>query len=302
MATATAQPAKSTGTKIKTYVILDELKPTAPIHYGITPKTKMRIEKLPSASAFLQSTFTDADGQNKTARLKLNANSIWQDEQVKAGIPANEKFTKAERRAVKFVNGMLITNKAIVQTYLESIPQFSDFVGDAPNGERKLYKRYDRDVDIKTENEAFKARLKAANVIMDLGLVDAQQMLVAIYGTSYQVPDNLEEAQNVLIDYIDDTEGGHEKVTKLSKGLNADQEIRVVINTLERAKVLSFTEIPDQIARKRDGKWMEIKESTGSLAMEERVSLFVTFLASAEGKTLLSDLKKDAAEFNKDKN
>jgi len=111
---------------VKTYVLLEHTKPTIEAYQRVNQHQRVRLDKRPYDHAYLKQTFTTKDGKSRTARLKLNCNTIWQDEQIKpeVGIPANEPFTQEERDAVKFVNEVLTTNHPMVQEYLESIPQY----------------------------------------------------------------------------------------------------------------------------------------------------------------------------------
>lgn len=111
---------------IKTYVLLEHMDAIAPIYQTVKGGTekgqRIRITKIPRHRPPLQVTFTDETGKNVTIRYKANANTIFQDEQIKLGILANEKFSTTEYRDPEFKQGILVAMKPMLQTFLEANP------------------------------------------------------------------------------------------------------------------------------------------------------------------------------------
>ncbi len=199
----------------KTYTLLATNDPTAPIFIQVSATERVRVSKRKSEKPYLQHTFATEDGVTRTARLKLGARSIWLDEQAKEGIDANAKFTQAERDAVHFKQGTLNTSFAIVQTYLEAIPQFNEFKGQAIEDVKPLYKLYSRSDEVKSHNEEIRRRTKAVSKVLGMKLNEAQDMLIGIYGSFYQPSKDLDECQNQIINEMDANPEVIEKVLRV---------------------------------------------------------------------------------------
>lgn len=295
--TATAARPQQAGAKsapvMKTYMLLAHTKPTAPIVYQVSPTEAVKLDKLKMHRAYLTSTFMDATGENRTIRLKLNSKSIFLDEQIKAGIPANAKFTQAERNAVTFHYEMLNTNNPVVQAYLEASPQMDGFAGEAPNGEQPLYKLYNRGEEIKTANNEFKLRLKAANKIAGIKtLEEAKELLYKLNGSFYEAPNDLEEAQNELIAYLDNEDNPNSVREILASGSSVDEEARITIAKAIEAKIISFDAIPNFICQWKQNQWYPVKEvNSTEYTPEQRLDYFVEFLTSETGRLLYDDIK-----------
>lgn len=286
--------------KFKTYVLEEHLAPTAPIYIRINKGQRQRIDKIPVYRPYLTYTFSDENMEQKTIRLKLNSNSIDLHEQIAKNIPANAKFTMAERDAAKFKNGVLMTNIKIVQDYLEATPEFNGFKGSHPTIKRPSYRLYDKGLEIVSTNKSFKANLEAANKIAGLTLKQAQDLLYKIYGTHYEVPkidgkegydeeQALAAAQNLLVDYMDT---GDEAVAEINgEKFDYENEIRVLIGRLIGDKKLTFIDVEGKVAKKKGNDWIPVMDSPTSLSADERIDQFVNFLSSKSGSNLLADLK-----------
>ena len=283
----------------KTYVLLEHMKPAAPIYYRVSRDKRMKIENIPQYSPYLRQTIYDADGKAKTVRFKLSSNTIDQSEQIKNDIPANSRFTTAERDAVKFRNGMKMTLKENVQKYLESIPEFEGYTGQREPGQVAVYKILDKQAEIVSDNKNFKRNLKAANLIDGLELEKANEMLLRIYGTHHQLPKTIEEAQNQLVDYMDT---GDEAVSMILKDtITFDEEVTVTLGKLIDANLLSFNQEPDAVSIFRNGVWVSVKQiSSTAFNLEERRRMFMDFLGTTPGVQLLTDLEEMAEKIVKE--
>jgi hypothetical protein len=286
--------------RLKTYVLLPHTQPSAPIYIQSGNKSKVRINQLPNWQTLLKYTFTDLKGKNKTIRLKLNTNSIWQEEQVKDGVPANAKFTDAERRATEFINGTLTTNNPTVQSFLENCPHYDGFKGKSFSVKKKYFTLYDKEAEIENDNKLFKLRLKAANKIEALNLEEAQNLLITLHGSFFKVPNKLSLCQNLLVSYMDSSDKAVEDILRESNTI--DDEITVLIGRLLEADHLSFTAVENQVAKKKAGKFVGIKAlSSKEYSLEQRKEMFKDFLLTDSGKPLLEDLRKDLKSFDKKK-
>lgn len=302
---------KAAAGEFKTYQLLDQLAPTAPIFIQVAKDQKIRLNQRKSWRPYMVATIVDAEGNTKMIRFKIGVDSIYLTDQIKAGVDANAKFTEAERQACHFVNGQLTTNLKILQEFLEASPQFNEYSGSAnPEDIKPAYKILDVEVVKKQKNSTFRDNLRAANSIEAMSIEDAKSLLVAINGPLVPTPDDLIEAQNELVDLMDTSEEAFKKILKFAdakaqgkKGYkpvdtsgNVDHEINVLINLLLQNEVLSFDAVPDQIAFKRDGKWEGVKELDASYKPEDRARYLVEFLSSEAGEPLLNTMKMKAVE------
>ena len=278
---------------LRTYVLEEHMQPTAPIYIHVAKGKRMRIDKIPLWEPYLQYTFVDENEKARTTRLKLNSDSIYQDEQIKAGILANERYTTAERNCRKFRNGVLLTDHPTVQKFLEEgCPHYVGFKGKSQEVKQATFRRYDKSMEIKSTNKAFKDSLAAANKISELDLKGAQDLLLKIYGFHYVVPDDLEEAQNALVEYMNGSDEAVEEILK--EEITIDQEITILIGKLMNAKKVSFDAIEGQVAKWKNDKWIPLKSIGLDYSVEEKERIFSEFLSTPSGLTILADLKNEA--------
>lgn len=308
---------------LKTYVLLDHLRPRANYYVQINKEQKVRLDTIPQWQPYLQVTFLDENetvldydpshegtylkpipnpkkGQNRTIRLKLNSNTPYQDEQIeKEKIPANEKFEPEEYSAPTFRHNTLSTTNPVVQRYLEVYPAFEGFKGVCANVKQACYKLYDPLVEIESENKNFLDRLAAANKIAALDLKDAQDLLLRIYGTFYKVPDTKSAAQNALVNYMDSSDDALSDILKTDT--NLDDEVTILLGRLVSQGKLSFDAVEGQVCKKKGNDWIELKAIGNDYTPLERQRYFSEFLTSQAGKLLLDDLRKEAEEKTKTK-
>lgn len=270
------------------------------------------MEKRPYDMAYLQISFTDPEYKQQTIRFKLNANSIYLEDQVKAGIPATIQegnriipypFTPAEYAAMAFTNGTLRTTVKIAQDYLMATPQNGIFKGQCHYIKQPLFDLYDKDLENKIQNDDFRLRLKAANKINDINdLKTAQDLMYRLNGSYFKAPGHdavteeeianaIEECRRGLINYMDDAES--DGLYKLLEDVTtADEQIVILVGKAVAKGILAFDHTPNQVSTKVNGEWKAIKMISSSLAPTERQRLFAEFLASPEGRVLLDDVTK----------
>lgn len=308
---------------LKTYVLLDHTRPTANVFIQPNKDQRIRLNDRILDHAFLRITFSDRDGRNKTIRLKLGCEEIDQNKQIKDYlIPANIPFTPQEKDAVAFRYGSLSTTEQVVQNYLETSPQFEDFwvkksknekgewVIDPKNGKagvchevfRPLYKLYDENVEIVSDNKLFKKRLKAANIIAAFSLEEANDMLLNIFGRYHKLPTTIEKAQNQLVDFLDNAnEEGMEFIIRASKETTADEDVKILVGKLVQLGHIDFDTVINQVVKKVGDKNMKLMEVSSTYEPDIRVQMFSEFLLTEDGKALREDLKKDLEKLTKKK-
>lgn len=279
---------------IKTYVLVERLAPSAPIYQRINAEQRVRIDKLPKYEPFLKVTYRNKDGINETIRYKHQAQSIYLKDQIeKEKIEANEPFTQSERNERLFRNGVKVTDNVLMQQYLDAYPgneKFKGYCADVPLPE---FRELDRAAEIKTTNEEFKKRVKAASLISDLDLKGMQDMLIRLNGGFFLPPDDEGEALSMLVSFLDNAEEeGLDAILKDNKSLTVDDEMTVFLGNLLKEKVISFEAEKNQVSKMINGKWVAIKEIPDELDAEERKRLFAEFLISDNGKLTKDDLQK----------
>lgn len=289
---------------IKTYVLLESMDSQAPIYQTTADGKRMQIKKIPYWRPFLRVTFQGADGRSKTIRYKSSAtdaegNSVLdQREQIdKLKIEANEPFTTTERKDLEFRNGILVTNKLISQEYLEIYPGVEGFTGYCDDVTQPVYKLLDDVLDAKIKNTDMRKRITAANKVINLNLEEAQAMLIRLNGSFFETPKNIEDCQNLLMEFVDDaSEPGLEAVLQKDSEINIDDKTTILIGKLLNQETLSFDAVEGKISKKdKDDKWVTIRKMSAEYTVEERKRLFSDFLNSPAGKLLKDDLEKDLA-------
>jgi len=302
---------------IKTYVLLPHTESSAPIYRRINQDQRIRLSKRVVEQPFLRITFNDQREEivdlspdsatygkkipnpkfdkNVTIRLKLTSNTIFQDQQIKDGILANEPFTPAERACVQFHNGVLMTSNPIVQWYLESSPQFNGFKGLCDSVRQPLYEVFDPVAEVSETNKDIRRRTAAVVKVMGLELKEAQDLIIRLNGSYVKTSDDLLEVQNSLVDFIDNA-GDLELAELMKDSINVDQEVTIIIGRAIKEGLLSFDQEPNQVSKKKGDGWVNVKMVSSDVDKIERERLFSVFLTSPEGKLLLEDLKADLAK------
>lgn len=302
----------ATQTKYKTYALLEHTEGTVPHFLRINKDQRVQFKKRPYDSPFLETTFTDKNGTNKSIRLRLNSNTIDLDEQVKQGIPSkyfgrdgmpySVPPSDRERDAVMFRNGIRVTNIPIVQQFFEAHPQNDDFDGVDRGGLRPLFKLVDKAVETKSNNDLFRKQAKATQRILALTEIkEAQDLLILLNGTHFKVPgvnattdeekeEALEEIISMLVEFLNDADDV--MLDKLLSGeVSTDEEILLVVSRALSMDVLSFNQGTNSVSVKRNKEWKPVKIISSELPKEERERLFVEFLSTKEAAPLLNDIK-----------
>lgn len=281
----------------KTYQLLSSKAPTAPIFMAVSSSEQVRIDVLKSWRPYMIATIIDGEGVSRVIRFKLGSTSIYLTDQIRDGIPANAKFTEAERKAVHFRNGQLITDIPILQKFLEASPQFDKFDGKSPEDIRPAYQLYAKDKAVTNRLNDIRRSVKAANKIDRIDLAEAHELLLRINGTGTDLPENIDEAKVLLIDLIEASTEALDEVLK--KDITVDDEINVLIGKLVHHDLLSFDAVDGQVAVKRDGVWKGVRALSSEYAPEDRQKYLVEFLASDSGRPLLESLYKELEEKTK---
>lgn len=285
---------KATAPSAKIYHLSDKSKSSVELYQRVSKTQRVRVDKRPNDRPFLQITFTDVEGLNRTIRFKLNCNTPYQDEQIeKFKIPANEKYTKAERSMLAFKNGVLVVTNKAAQKFLDIHPQNEKFAGDCPDIHGPLFVEFDPKVKVNNSVKEFKRRLEAANKIAALDLEEAQSMLVRLNGSFFKSPEELNDCIDILVEYMDECdEAGIEDI--LRDGATLEDEIKILINKAIAKDVLSFNEqgMENFVVKKQSGRVIPLKEISKNLHETERRRLFSEFLASNDGSLHLEDLRK----------
>jgi hypothetical protein len=274
----------------KTYVLLEHMNPTSNnIYIRINKDQRQPVNKLRDYRPFMQVSFTDDTGKNRTIRYKSTTNEIYQDEQIKLGIPANEKFRQNEYRDLDFRNGVLMTNNETVQKYLEAYPGFSGFKGRCNDVRGAEYKLYDKANEIKVSNDFAKKKVEAGVKIFAMDLEQSQNELYKIYGSSYKPSDDVNENQATLIKYLDTSDEAVDDI--LSETETVDDEITVLVGKLLTNGIISFDQTPGKVSKKKGSGWIDVKSISNEYTPIERKRMFAEFLATDSGRPLLDELK-----------
>lgn len=289
--------------KPKIYHLIDNGKSSIEHYQRISKHQRVRLGVRKNDRPYLKITCTEADEVNRTLRFKLNCNSIDQAEQIeKYKIPANEKFSDAERGMLQFKNGVLVVTNKIAQQFLDRHPQNERFNGECPDVTQKLFREFVPEEKTKNEVNAFRRRLDAANKVASVSLEEGQALLIRLHGSFYKAPDDINDVIAALVAYLDEADDkGVEEV--LRDGKTLQDEITILIGKALQKEVLSFEEagMENFVVKKKGGQIIPLKEISATLGLQERKRLFAEFLASNDGVLHLEDLRKEvgATEENK---
>jgi hypothetical protein len=286
----------------KTYVLLEHTKPTANVYIQVNKDQRVPIAARRLDMAHLQVGFTDREGKNKMLRLKLNSSKIYQDEQIKDGILANEKFTQRERESATFKHGVALVKNEVVQQFLDATPQNEKFwipdekgnVGSCEEVLQPLFREYDKSIEVQSSNKNFKKRLAAANRINDLTLEEGKALMIRLNGSHFTPPTELEEIQNQLVDWLDITdEAGMDALIR--KEHTTDEEATIVVVNAINAGLISFDKVPGKVVKVKGKNTVDLKEVPPEYNSHDQQRYFVEFLLSNAGKLVYEDLKKEVA-------
>lgn len=291
----------------KSYVLLESMDADAPIYQTLPGDKRVQIRKIPMHRPYLQVTFMDRNGKNRTLRYKASTDKIYQDEQIKDGILANEQFTQSERDSLYFRHGHLTTRSPVIQKFLEAHPENELFwipdekgrIGYCNEVKKPTFKLLDKKSEIKINNNEMRKRTRAATKIWDLNLEQAQEMLIRLNGSFFETPNDLEECQGMLIQWLDDTnEAGVDEILK--DDLNVDESTTILIGKLINQGTLSFDHTAGKISKKdKAGNWIAVRDLNADYSMEEKKRIFADWLNTDEGKALKTDLEKDVKRAEK---
>ena len=286
----------------KTYVLTDRLNVSVPIYQRVNGDQRIPIVKRNGYAPFLQITCQDKDGVSHTLRYKETSDTIFLDEQIeKKKIPANAKYTSSERNDRQFKNGTLTVSKANLQRYLEAYPGFEGSPYTTDEITAPEYMLYDKTNLSRIQNAEIRKRVKAASKVLDLNLEEAQALLIKINGSFFETPEDLEECQNMLTDFVDATDDkGLDAILQDTEKETVDEKTTVLIGKLMNAGLLSFDAVSGEISKKdKNGNWIKVREMSAEYSLPERKRLFSDFLNSNDGKLLKDDLENDLKEVGK---
>lgn len=296
----------------KTYILLPHTESSANVYVQPNANQRIRLKNRPIDHAYGQVTFMDRGGKNRTIRLKLETDEIFQDVQIKDKmIPANAKFTQSERDALRFTDGRNIVENETVQKFLEASPQFEDFwlpekdpekkgrVGNCPDIRKPLYKLLDQVSDLKASDNMFRKRLAAGNKINAIEDIRVgQELMIRLNGAFFKAPDDILKIRDELISFLDDAD---EVMLDnlLKEDINIDEKVTVLIGRAIGLGIISFDKVPDQVVRISGQKVTNLKQISSTYAPEERKKYFSEFLTSEDGKLLMQDIQKAVAAADK---
>lgn len=284
----------------KVYALLPRMDATAPIYQTVPGGKRIRITKIPVHRPFMQVSFQEDGGNNRTIRYKANMDEVFQDEQIKKGVLANEKFTTNDYSNLVFRSGILITDKTNVQKFLEVHPENAKFTGSCNDVQHPTFELVDRDAKIKSSNADLKKRAKTAVGIFELTLEQAHASIIRIYGSAMKLPILLDDAHQILVNYLDTAEGDDvDAILKTDEDLNIDEQTKILIGRLINQGTLSFDREPGKISKKiNDGSWIDVRSMSNEYPREEKIRLFSDFLNTTDGKALKTDFESDLKDGN----
>lgn len=287
--------------KFKTYVLIESMNNTVPIFQRVNKDQRVPIVKRATYAPYLQLIMQDKDGISKHVRYKEGCKTFDFDEQVeKYKIPANAKYTQSEYKDRQFIDGVLVTNKKTLQDWLEMIPSF-DGSENTSDEIQVAYTIYDKSNENKIQNAATRKRAKAVDKVLNLDLEAAHALIIRLNGSFFVPPDDLDECQNMLVEFVDAAEDkGLDAVLVTDAELTIDEKTTILIGSAINAGILSFDKVEGKISKKgKDGKFAPVRDMSSEYTLDERKRLFSDFLNTDDGKALKDDIEKDLKKVKK---
>jgi hypothetical protein len=276
----------------KTYVLLEHMHPSSKnMFIRINKDQRQPINKLRDYRPYMKVSFTDESGKNRTIRYKNTTSEIYQDEQIKLGILANEKFNQNEYRDLEFRNGVKFTDNETIQKYFETYPGIKGFKGRCNDVRGAEFEVYDKASETKLSNELAKKQVEAGAKIFAMDLEATQSALYRIFGSSYVPSDDAEENHSTLIEYLNSTDEAAGEILK--ENVNRDDEITILVGKLLTDGVISFDQKANQVSKKKGSTWIDVKAISNEYSPIERKRIFAEFLASDAGQPLLEEFKNE---------
>lgn len=281
----------------KSYVLLEATENNAPIFQQVSGGKRIQIKKRPVYPLYNQITYQDENGKNQTIRYMNRANSIFQDEQIKNGLLANERYAANDRTDTTFRNGILVTNKTLLIEYLDTYPGNINFKGTCDFVHAPIFKELDIAADTRVELAEMRKRAKAVNKIFDMeNDGDAlDSMLIRMNGgIHFKTPDSNEEKVASAMNFIDDAEEeGLDLVLKEDKDLNIDETTGVLVGKLLNAGIVTIDSVEGTISKVgKDNKPIILRQMGKDVPFETLQAMFVEHLNTEDGKTMRGDLEK----------
>lgn len=281
--------------QFKKYVLIDAIKSTAKYFQKVRGEQGdgIRLDTPRRVPIHLQHTFVHKDGKQRTIRYKQGVPSIFQDEQIKNfSVPANERFTDDERRAMNFVNGVLVHDGEHEQKFLDKDhnPQREDFTGRRIGQITPLFKELDEELEEKEENSFLKNTGLALVKILSMGKAEVSALLSLFYGASYVVPATLSAAQNAAAKALEGNEDRMKMVNEWGSDKDVDSKIIILLNKALGKGIVSFDLHDNQVSLLKNNEWRDVKMISGD-SYEEREVLFRQYLATEQGELLRKDIE-----------
>lgn len=282
-------------TQYKKYVLIDAIKSTAKYYQKVRGEQGdgIRLDTPRRVPIHLQHTIRHKTLGQKTIRYKQGVQTIFQDEQVdKFKIPANDKFSDDERRALQFVNGVLVVDGEQEIKFLsaEFNPQREDFTGVRIGQITPLFKELDEAAEEQEENLFLKNTATALVKIMEMDKAEVSALLSLFYGASYVAPTSLKAAQNVAAKALENNDDRLKMVNEWGSNKDVDSEIIILLNKAIQKGIISFDLHDNQVSLLKNNEWRDVKMIAGD-TYEEREILFRQYLTTEQGELLKKDIE-----------
>lgn len=280
-----------------TFVLEEALNLQSEIYQQTPGGQRSRIVKIPAYRPYLEAMVRDEKGKTRRLRYKEHSNFLFADEQKKEeNIDDNAKFTESERDNSWFRHGILVTESNSLINYLRAYPGNSKSPYKSDKIKPGIFKELDVQKEKEALNEDLRNRTMAAHKIFTLSKPELDDMILDINGSFFEVPSDIQEVQNLLLEWLDNTDdSGVKRIINFIPNETIDKEARLMVGRLINSGFLSFDELPNAIAKKgKANDWVKVREiSATDYTPDQRVDFFVTFLTSKDGKALYDELKTE---------
>lgn len=248
----------------------------------------------------LVSRFTDEKGKRKVLRFLAESDDVEMDKQIANNFPANTKIGQEDRDELTFKKGILITEKANVILYLDSIPENKSFRGDR-GATQPQFEEYIASVQSKKNVSLGLMQAKAILFVNKMTDDELENKLLKINGSTYEIPETREDKIEAMYAIVSDIDEEKSEIFEII-GEDTKEDVVTLVGRAINAKVLSFINKPNNIQLKRNGEWKDVWPVSDQHTEQQKQDMFLDRLNTTEGAAMvvaIQEALKNEKHFSK---
>lgn len=248
-----------------------------------------RMDRPQKVPVHLTFSFSKKDGKRVTTRYLRGAKSIFQDEQIKEGYPANIKVSFSDRQGTEFFNGLKVLADDFDKEFFshENNPQHIRFEGVRPPNITPIFDYFDPTEKEHEEHQFMGKQADAMREVFSADFTTCSGLIAILFGPAEPVPDDLKTAQNKILRKMND---GEAVIDRILEGVRSkDDKILVTISDAIKSGVLNFDD-KEYIKIKRNSNLDKMKLLVNP-DYNARIQALQQWLAGEEGSVYLKEIE-----------